>query len=177
VTSFYKHPVEITLNSIISAGIVYLMLGCTTTAGAYYTLLTAVAEFFYHWNVRTPRWIGYLIQRPESHRIHHQYLHHTKNFADLPIWDMLFGTFANAEQSSVRCGYDDWREDRIEDMLAFRDVHAEGAEQLSPLHFLPTCIGCRKRWACAEARRKEDGKPVNAARPDASQEEASRNQM
>jgi hypothetical protein len=37
-------------------------------------------------------------------------------------------------------------------MLAFRDVHTAGIEQLEPLHFLPTCIGCSKRWACAAAR-------------------------
>jgi hypothetical protein len=38
-------------------------------------------------------------------------------------------------------------------MLVFRDVHAPGAGKLEPLHFLPTCIGCSKRWACAESRR------------------------
>lgn len=152
VTSFYKHPVEIMLNSILSAGIVYLLLGCTVTAGAYYTFLTAVAEYFYHWNIRTPHWLGFLVQRPESHRVHHQYRHHTQNFADLPVWDMLFGTFRNPHSAPARCGYDDWREDRFDDMLALRDVHAPGAETRDPLHLLPTCIGCRKRWACAESR-------------------------
>ena len=151
VTSFYKHPVEIALNSILSAAIVYPLLGCDIAAGAIYTLLTAVAEFFYHWNVRTPFWIGYLFQRPESHRVHHRYRHHTQNFADLPLWDILFGTFHNPETSPDRCGYDDWREDRFEDMLAFRDLHGKRAEERPPLAFLPTCIGCSKRWACAQA--------------------------
>lgn len=152
VTSFYKHPVEITINSLLSAGIVYLLLGCSIQAGAYYTFLTAIAEYFYHWNIRTPHWFGFLVQRPESHRVHHQYRHHTQNFADLPVWDMLFGTFRNPRQAPSRCGYEDWREDRFDDMLAFRDVHDDGSESRDPLHFLPTCIGCRKRWACAESR-------------------------
>lgn len=121
-------------------------------AGAVYTFLTAVAEYFYHWNIRTPHWVGRLVQRPESHRVHHQYRHHTQNYADLPLWDALFGTYENPRHSPARCGYDDWREDRFDDMLAFRDVHAPGAETLSPLHLLPSCIGCKKRWACAEAR-------------------------
>ena len=95
VTSFYKHPLEITLNSILSAGIVYVLLGCSVEAGMIYTGLTAVEEFFYHWNVKTPHWLGFPVQRPESHPIHHKYRHHTQNFADLPIWDMLFGTFEN----------------------------------------------------------------------------------
>ncbi len=152
VTSFYKHPVEITINSILSGGIVYVLLGCDVAAGAYYTAFTAVAEYFYHWNVRTPRWLGFVVQRPESHRVHHQYRHHTQNFADLPIWDMLFKSFQNPRQAPARCGYDEWREDRFDDMLAFRDLHAADAEKRDPLHLLPTCIGCGKRWACAEAR-------------------------
>jgi sterol desaturase/sphingolipid hydroxylase (fatty acid hydroxylase superfamily) len=152
ITSFYKHPVEITLNSLISAAIVYALLGCSPAAGAVYTFLTAVAEYFYHWNIRTPYWLGNVVQRPESHRVHHMYRHHTHNYADLPLWDMLFKTFRNPREPIVRCGYDDWREDRFDDMLVFRDVHAKDAEKLAPLHLLPTCIGCSKRWACTEAR-------------------------
>lgn len=152
LTSFYKHPVEITLNSSISASIVYLLFGCSVEAGVVYTFLTAVAEYFYHWNIITPRWVGNVIQRPESHRIHHQYRHHTQNFADLPVWDMLFGTFRNPKTFDATCGFDSWREDRFEDILAFRDVHAEGTGEKPPLHFLPTCIGCSKRWACYTSR-------------------------
>jgi sterol desaturase/sphingolipid hydroxylase (fatty acid hydroxylase superfamily) len=151
VASFYKHPVEILINSILSSAIVYTLLGCSITAAGIYTLLAGMAEFFYHWNIRTPHWLGYLVQRPESHRVHHQHRRHTGNFADLPIWDMLFGSFKNPRTSPSRCGFDEWREDRFEDMLAFRDVHAPGAEQTEPLRLLPTCIGCSKRWACAKA--------------------------
>ncbi|MEY4488689.1 MAG: hypothetical protein RIQ79_1197, partial [Verrucomicrobiota bacterium] len=82
----------------------------------------------------------------------HQFRHHTQNYADLPLWDALFGTYRNPHTSPSRCGYEDWREDRFDDQLAFRDVHAPGAEKLAPLHLLPTCIGCAKRWACAESR-------------------------
>ena len=157
VTSFFKHPVEITLNSLISSGLVYLLLGCSVPAGALYVFLTGIAEYFYHLNLRTPHWLGFLIQRPESHRIHHQYRHHTQNFADLPLWDALFGTFRNPRTAPPRCGYDDWREDRFEDLLAFRDVNAPDAEQRAPLAFLPTCIGCHKRWACAGRSREGSG--------------------
>jgi sterol desaturase/sphingolipid hydroxylase (fatty acid hydroxylase superfamily) len=149
VTSFYKHPVEITINSLLSAAIVYPLLGCTVEAAALYTLFTAVAELFYHWNIHTPHWLGYLVQRPEAHRVHHQHRHHRQNYADLPVWDILFGTYDNPRRFASTCGFDDWREDRFEDMLAFRNVHADAAEKRPPLAFLPVCIGCRKRWACA----------------------------
>lgn len=152
LTSFYKHPVEIFINSLLSSAIVYVLLGCSLEAAAVYTFLIALAEFFYHWNVKTPFWVGNIIQRPESHRIHHKYRFHTKNFADLPLWDWLFGTYENAKVAPAQCGFDDWREDRFDDMLAFRDIHSQGIESLSPLHLLPTCIGCSKRWACARSR-------------------------
>jgi sterol desaturase/sphingolipid hydroxylase (fatty acid hydroxylase superfamily) len=152
LTSFYKHPVEIWINSLLSSLIIYPLLGCSPTVAGYYTFLIAVGEYFYHWNINTPRWVGYVFQRPESHRVHHQFRHHTNNFADLPIWDMLFRTFTNPRKFRGKCGYESWREDRFEDMLVFRDVHAKGIEKLAPLHFLPTCIGCSKRWACAMSR-------------------------
>lgn len=120
-------------------------------AAGYYTLFIAAGEMFYHWNIKTPRWFGYIFQRPESHRVHHQFRHHTNNFSDLPIWDMLFGTFQNPLQFRGRCGYEDWREDRFDDMIALRDVHAPEVVKSMPLHFLPTCIGCSKRWACSMA--------------------------
>lgn len=85
LASFYKHPVEMFLNSVLSALLVYTVLGCSVTAASICMALTAVAEYFYHWNVRTPRWIGWLIQRPESHRVHHQFRHHSQNYADLPL--------------------------------------------------------------------------------------------
>jgi sterol desaturase/sphingolipid hydroxylase (fatty acid hydroxylase superfamily) len=167
VTSFYKHPVEITLNSLLSAAIVYTLLGCSPEAAAIYTFWCAVAEYFYHWNIRTPHWVGRFVQRPESHRAHHEYGRHTRNYADLPLWDALFGTYHNPRERPARCGFDAWREDRFDDMLALRDVHAPGAEALSPLHLLPTCIGCAKRWACAEARGLLTSRPAKAETPPA----------
>ena len=151
-TAFYKHPVELFINSLISSSIAYLLLGVSIQAAGWYTLFAGIAEFFYHWNFTTPHWVGYIIQRPEAHKVHHQKEHHTDNYADLPIIDIAFGTFKNPHRFKDQCGFDHWREDRFEDMLAFRDVNGAAAEKLSPLHFLPTCIGCGKRWACHEAR-------------------------
>jgi sterol desaturase/sphingolipid hydroxylase (fatty acid hydroxylase superfamily) len=144
LTSFYKHPAEIALNSMLSSAIVYPLLGCSVRAAAIYTLLIAVAEYFYHWNVRTPRWLGWLIQRPESHRVHHEYRRHTKNYADLPVIDWLFGTLENPSCDVRRCGFNPRREARFDEMLAARDVHKVEAWP----GFAPTCFGCRKRWAC-----------------------------
>jgi len=96
ITSFYKHPVEMVVNSIIGSLLVYGLLGLSLEAGAIYTLCTAVGEFVYHTNIKTPRWLGYFFQRPEMHRIHHQYGRHKNNYGDITWWDMLFGTYKPA---------------------------------------------------------------------------------
>ena len=123
ITSFYKHPGEMLVNSIIGSLLVYTLLGLSPEAGAVYTLCTALGEFFYHTSVRTPRWIGYIFQRPEMHRIHHQYGRHRNNYGDLPIWDMMFGTFDNPPRFEATCGFDADKEERLVDMLVYKDVH------------------------------------------------------
>jgi sterol desaturase/sphingolipid hydroxylase (fatty acid hydroxylase superfamily) len=123
ITSFYKHPLEMTVNSILGSLIVYTFLGLDLKAGAIYTAFTALGEFFYHTNVHTPRWVGFIFQRPEMHRIHHEYGRHKNNYGDFVWWDMLFGTYENPAQFTSTCGFDDAREQRLLPMLAFQDVH------------------------------------------------------
>ncbi len=144
LTSFYKHPLEILINSLISATLIYALLGCDAIAGAIYTALTALAEYFYHWNVRTPRWLGNFIQRPESHRVHHQRNRHTGNYADLPLWDWLFGTFINPHTNPKRCGFKPEQELEFSKMLTFQTVETPKLG--------PTCLGCKKRTACTLQR-------------------------
>jgi len=74
-------------------------------------------------NVRTPRVLGYLIQRPEAHFVHHQRDVHAYNYGDFPLWDLLFGTFRNpAEFGKEDVGFADPADRRLGAMLAFRDV-------------------------------------------------------
>ncbi len=85
-------------------------------------MVAAFCGFFQHWNVRTPRWLGYLVQRPESHCVHHQYGVHAWNYSDLPVRDMLFGTFRNPATWEGRAGFDEDASRRAFAMLVFRDV-------------------------------------------------------
>jgi len=64
-----------------------------------------------------------LIQRPESHNIHHARGIHGYNYSDLPLWDMLFGTFLNPRTlASVECGFYTGASSRLVDMLLGKDV-------------------------------------------------------
>ena len=123
LTSFYKHPGEMLVNSILGSLLVYSLLGLSLEAGAIYTFCTAVGEFFYHTNIKTPRWIGFIFQRPEMHRIHHQTGRHKNNYGDIVWWDMLFGTYENPREWTHTCGFTPEREEQLADMLRFKDVH------------------------------------------------------
>ncbi len=123
ITAFYKHPLELLANSLLSAAISYLLLGLTVEMAAWVTAVSAVAEFVYHVNIRTPRWLGWFIQRPEMHRIHHERGRHFSNFGDLPLWDWLFGTYKNPETYDGPCGFRPERELALAEMLTFRNVN------------------------------------------------------
>ena len=103
------------------------MFGGTAEAGAWTSLFGAVGEYFYHSNLKTPRWLGLLIQRPEHHSVHHQLGVHSFNFGDLTVWDRLFGTFRDTDEFAARCGFPGRQEEKLGAMLCFRDVYDERA--------------------------------------------------
>lgn len=123
LTSFYKHPIELLANGLLSSSILYFLVGLGPEATSYAVLVTGLAELFYHWNVKTPYWLGFIVQRPESHCVHHEQGLHHFNYADLPLWDMLFGTFRNPRDWRGRCGFEGQRELRLKDMLLGKDVN------------------------------------------------------
>lgn len=76
-----------------------------------------------HANIRTPRWLGYFVQRPESHCVHPARGVHHYNYSDIPLWDILFGTFVNPHNvADLEAGFYDGASERIPAMLAFQDV-------------------------------------------------------
>ena len=129
LTSFYKHPVEILINGVLSSAILYALLGLDAASSGLALLFAGAAELFYHWNVKTPHWLGYMIQRPESHCIHHLRGWHRSNYSDLPLWDMLFGTFDNPRTQPMPCGFGAESERRLGEMLVGRIV-SDGPAQV-----------------------------------------------
>ncbi len=119
-TSFYKHPLEILLNSLLSSFLLHVLVGLRPASATIVVTITGLAELLYHCNLRTPYWLGYVFQRPESHRRHHEIGHHRDNYSDLPLWDMLFGTFDNPRHSPRECGFGSGRERQLARMLLGR---------------------------------------------------------
>lgn len=120
ITSFYKHPFELIANGLLSSFVLYVLVGLSPMSGSIVVAITGIAELIYHCNVRTPYWLGFLFQRPESHRRHHERGVHSGNYSDLPLWDMLFGTFDNPREMPRECGFDDTREAQLVRMLMGR---------------------------------------------------------
>jgi len=127
VTSFYKHPIEILTDAILSALVLYPLLGCSMMGAFWYNFFAATGEYFYHANIRTPPWLRFFIQTPELHSVHHQYDVHKYNFADIPIWDRLFGTYKDATEFTDRCGFPSGAEERLGAMLTFKNVYRDEA--------------------------------------------------
>ena len=128
-SAFYFSPLDAAGWTFVTSASLVLLVGLTPAATTTVVLTVTFLAIFQHTNVRTPRWLGYLVQRPESHSIHHGRGIHRYNYADLPVFDMLFGTFRNPRSWSPETGFYDGASGRVIDMLLLRDVSAPDARQ------------------------------------------------
>jgi len=115
------HPFDLAAFTAIQT-IVPMLLGVTPLAALISASLASFYSLFQHANIRTPQWLGYVIQRPESHSVHHQRGLHAFNYGDLPIWDLMFGTFRNPATWEGEAGFADGASARVLAMLLGRDV-------------------------------------------------------
>jgi sterol desaturase/sphingolipid hydroxylase (fatty acid hydroxylase superfamily) len=129
ITAFYKHPIEIAADAILSATVIYGLLGCSVEGAFWYNFFAATGEYFYHVNLSTPAWLRYVIQTPELHSIHHEYDSHAYNYGDITLWDRLFGTYRDTCEFVPRCGFPEGAESRLAEMLIFRDVYESADER------------------------------------------------
>lgn len=120
--AFFFSPLDMVGFTFAGSLSLSLIVGLAPSAVTLFLFAGMFMAIFQHANVRTPRWIGYFIQRPESHALHHGRGLHRYNYADLPVFDMLFGTFRNPVGYPAASGFYDGASARVADMLAFRDV-------------------------------------------------------
>jgi sterol desaturase/sphingolipid hydroxylase (fatty acid hydroxylase superfamily) len=123
--SAYAHPLEIALMVFEGVLVLVFVLGLDPAAGAIAGYAGAFCAMFQHWNIDTPRWLGFIIQRPEAHCLHHERGVHAWNYSNLPLWDMLFGTFRNPVGFEGEVGFADGRGRLVGAMLVGSDVHAD----------------------------------------------------
>ncbi len=118
----YLHPVDNLVFTAIAGLVLGPVLGLSEGAAAIAAAFIAFNGAFQHANLRTPRWLGWLVQRPEAHAVHHGRGVHRYNYCDLPLIDVAFGTYRNPRVYEGPVGF--WRgaSARIPSLLAGRDV-------------------------------------------------------
>ena len=116
-------PQEIIVNVAVSVLVLVFVLGLSPLAAAITGYIAVFYGLFQHFNVNTPRWLGWLVQRPESHGVHHRRGFHAYNYRDLPVWDVLWGTFRNPERFMGDAGFEATESRRFGAMLLTQDVN------------------------------------------------------
>jgi sterol desaturase/sphingolipid hydroxylase (fatty acid hydroxylase superfamily) len=120
--AFWFSPMDMIGFTALSSLALTLVVGVTAEATTIALYVTTFFNVFQHTNIRTPVWLGYIVQRPESHSVHHQRGVHAWNYSDLPVFDLLFGTFRNPKEYAPEQGFYDGASARLGDLLLWRDV-------------------------------------------------------
>ncbi|MEQ9435296.1 sterol desaturase family protein [Hyphomonas sp.] len=120
--ALYFHPLDVVGFAFVGSLALTLLLGVSPEAVLFAVLVSSFCGMFQHANLKTPQWLGYIITRPESHAVHHQRGVHRYNYGDIPIWDMIFGTFRNPKTWDAEAGFYDGASARIWEALAFRKI-------------------------------------------------------
>lgn len=121
LTAFYVHPFDALAATLLNALVAYLLLGVDGVAAGLALIYVTLFNLIAHADQKSPWWLGFIVQRPEMHRVHHQRGHHANNYG-LPIWDLMFGTWRNPREGWVDCGFPDDKERLIGQMLMLKDV-------------------------------------------------------
>jgi sterol desaturase/sphingolipid hydroxylase (fatty acid hydroxylase superfamily) len=120
--AFYFSPMDMIGFTALSS-LALVILGLSPQAATWVILATTFLSIFQHTNVRTPQWLGYIAQRPESHSVHHGKGIHAFNYSDLPVFDLLFGTFRNPIARERESGFYAGASERILDLVCFKDIN------------------------------------------------------
>ncbi|MBC7829773.1 MAG: sterol desaturase family protein [Chitinophagaceae bacterium] len=120
--AFFFSPLDMIGWTVLSSICFALLVGLSPQAVTATLLITNFLSIFQHANINTPKWLGYIVQRPESHTIHHAKNIHGSNYSDLPLFDILFGTFQNPVTYIHETGFYNGASNRVKDMLLFKDV-------------------------------------------------------
>lgn len=121
--AFFFSPMDMIGFTFLTSLTMVWVFGFTAQATIYAIYAATFLAVIQHANVKTPQWMGYIFQRPESHSLHHAKDIHAFNYSDLPLFDIIFGTFRNPKEFSLNTGFYDGASDRIRDMILFRDIN------------------------------------------------------
>jgi sterol desaturase/sphingolipid hydroxylase (fatty acid hydroxylase superfamily) len=123
--AFYFNITDMIGFTFMTSLALVVVAGFTPEATTLALITITFLSIFQHSNIRTPVWLGYIIQRPEGHTLHHAKGIHAYNYCDLSFIDMMFGTFKNPKAHKPETGFYDGASGKMKDMLLFRDISSE----------------------------------------------------
>ncbi len=121
LVSNYVHPLDFLSFVFANSLAAYWVLGLSDADANWVVLLTGAVSYWTHANLRSPHWVGYIVQRSAMHCVHHQANHHAQNYG-LPLWDGLFGTWVNPPVMQEALGFKARQEEQIMPMMLGQDV-------------------------------------------------------
>jgi len=125
--AFFFSPMDMIGFTFLTSLSLVVVGGFTPEATIYAIYGATFLAVIQHANIKTPQWMGYVFQRPESHSVHHEKGVHAYNYSDLPLFDIILGTFNNPKDFSMETGFYDGASNRIGEMVLFKDVSNEPA--------------------------------------------------
>tara|TARA_R110000796_G_scaffold252571_1_gene388003 strand:+ start:49888 stop:50721 length:834 start_codon:yes stop_codon:yes gene_type:complete len=123
--AFYFSPMDMIGFTFLGSLCLVVLTGFTPEATTLIILGTTFLSIFQHSNINTPVWLGYIIQRPEAHTLHHAKGIHAYNYSDISVFDMVFGTFKNPKKFEHETGFYNGASKKLKDMLLFKDISTE----------------------------------------------------
>jgi sterol desaturase/sphingolipid hydroxylase (fatty acid hydroxylase superfamily) len=120
--AFYFHPLDMVGWALVGSCALVLGVGITAEAALVVAVAATFCPLFQHSNLRTPRWVGYFITRPESHAVHHERGVHAYNYGDIPLFDIIFGTFRNPREWNGEAGFFEGSSNKIGEMLVGKKI-------------------------------------------------------
>lgn len=123
--AFYFSPLDMLGFTFATSFALVFVVGLTVEAALVANAIATVLSIFQHANLRTPVWLGYLVQRPEAHNLHHGRGVHAFNYGGLAIWDLVFGTWRNPAEWTGETGLFEGSTAKVGAALLGRDLVAE----------------------------------------------------
>lgn len=109
--AFWRHPFELLADSLLIVAVARLGLGLDAHVIWSILVVEGTLETLHHANVTTPRWLrplGYIVQIPEQHLVHHERGLHRYNYATITFWDAVFGTLRLPKHWDRSLGVKTW---------------------------------------------------------------------
>lgn len=121
--AFFFSPMDMLGFTFLTSLAMVWVAGFTAQATIYAIYAATFLAVIQHTNTKTPQWMGYIFQRPESHSLHHAKGVHAFNYSDLPLFDIIFGTFRNPKEFAQETGFYNGASSELGKMLLFKDIN------------------------------------------------------